>query len=179
MPSADLTPATDPLADLEIAEEVRETAVRVGVLFRHLLSYSDGGRALRDIDEQGLSFVQFRVLMKLSVADPDDPPYLQEISEELGASMPSLSRAVDILVRKGLVSRSEDPTDRRRRRVALTDSGREITNSFFQSRASSVIQFANSLSDEQREALDSAIGLLLDRDDIAPIYEKFEGVIPK
>ena len=166
--------APDPLADLEIAEEVRETAVRVGALFRHLLSYSDGGRSLREIDEQGLSFVQFKTLMNLSVADPEEPPYLQEISEGLGVSMPSLSRAIDGLVRKGLVSRDEDPEDRRRRRVTLTEAGREISNRFFQSRASSVIEFTSSLSDEQRQALDSAIGLLLDREDIAPIYAKIE-----
>ncbi|MGB0121767.1 MAG: MarR family transcriptional regulator [Solirubrobacterales bacterium] len=164
----------DPLADLDVPAEVRETAVRVGVLFRHLLSYSDGGRALRDIDERGLTFVQFKTLMNLSVANPDEPPYLQELSERLGVSMPSLSRAVDGLVRKDLVTRAEDPDDRRRRRIKLTEAGSEISSRFFQSRASSVIQFANSLNEKQRSALDSAIGLLLDREDIAPIYEQFE-----
>ena len=165
------------LPTIEVAEEVRETAVRVGVLFRHLLSYGDGGESLREIDEHGLTFVQFKAIMNLSSADPDDPPYLQELAEGLGASMPSLSRAVDGLVRKDLVSRIEDPEDRRRRRISLTEPGREITNHFFQSRASGVIRFASSLTGEQREALDSAIGQLLDREDIAPIYEKFEGAI--
>lgn len=165
------------LATIEVAEEVRETAVRVGVLFRHLLSYGDGGESLREIDEHGLSFVQFKALMNLSSAQPDDPPYLQELAEELGASMPSLSRAIDGLVRKDLVSRIEDPEDRRRRRISLTEAGREITNHFFQSRASGVIRFASSLTAEQRDALDAAIGRLLDREDIAPIYEKFESAV--
>jgi len=178
MPSAAKTDATA-LASIEVAEEVRETAVRVGVLFRHLLSYGDGGESLREIDEYGLTFVQFKALMSLSSADPDDPPYLQELAEELGASMPSLSRAIDGLVRKDLVSRLEDPEDRRRRRISLTEAGRQVTNHFFQSRASGVIRFASSLTEKQREALDSAIGQLLDRDDIAPIYETFEGVINK
>ncbi|HTU15998.1 MAG TPA: MarR family transcriptional regulator [Solirubrobacterales bacterium] len=167
------------LAAVQVAPEVRETAVRVGVLFRHLLSYGDGGQSLREIDRHGLTFVQFKALMSLSSADPEDPPYLQELAEELGASMPSLSRAIDGLVRKDLVSRIEDPEDRRRRRISLTESGREIANHFFQSRASGVVRFASSLSEEQREALDSAIGQLLDRDDIAPIYDEFEGVVPK
>ena len=86
---------------------------------------------------------------------------------------------VDGLVRKGLVTRSEDPDDRRRRRIALTGPGREITERFFHSRAAGVIEFARSLSSEQSEALYAAIGLLLERDDIAPIYEKFEGVIQR
>ena len=167
------------LARIEVDDDVRETAIRVGVLFRHLLSYGDGGESLREIDEFGLTFVQFKTLMNLSSADPDQPPYLQELAEGLGASMPSLSRAVDGLVRKDLVLRLEDPADRRRRRISLTETGREVTNHFFQSRASGVIRFASSLTAEQREALDSAIGQLLDREDIAPIYEKFEGVINK
>lgn len=178
MPSAAKTDATA-LASIEVDEEVRETAVRVGVLFRHLLSYGDGGESLREIDEYGLTFVQFKALMSLSSADSDDPPYLQELAEELGASMPSLSRAIDGLVRKDLVSRIEDPEDRRRRRISLTEAGRQVTNHFFQSRASGVIRFASSLTEAQREALDSAIGQLLDREDIAPIYETFEGVINK
>ncbi|MDQ2700780.1 MAG: MarR family transcriptional regulator [Actinomycetota bacterium] len=172
---------TDPplLSDLEVSADVRETAVRVGVLFRHLMAYGDGGQALRAIDELGLSFVQFKAMMELFTVDPGDPPYIQELAESLGASMPSLSRAVDGLVRKKLVSRSEDPDDRRRRRVALTPSGQEIVNRFFYSRAAGVIEFASSLSDEQRRMFDDAVGSLLEREDIAPIYEKFEGVIEK
>ena len=170
---------TDPprITGIDVPDDVRETAVRVGVLFRHLLSYSDGGQALRAIDEHGLSFVQFKALMELFTADPDEPPYIQELAESLGASMPSLSRAVDGLVRKGLVTRSEDPDDRRRRRVALTEAGDGIVTRFFHSRAAGVIEFASGLTETQRRQLDDAIGLLLDREDIAPIYERFEGVI--
>jgi DNA-binding MarR family transcriptional regulator len=178
VPAEAETEASFPTAG-EVSEEVRETAVRVGVLFRHLLSYNDGGQFLREIDELGLSFVQFKGMMELHTTDPDDAPYIQELAESLGTSMPSLSRAVDGLVRKGLVTRSEDPDDRRRRRVALTESGNEIVNRFFHSRAAGVIEFASELTEEQRQHLDTAIGLLLDREDIAPIYEKFEGVIPQ
>ncbi|MGK2954450.1 MAG: MarR family winged helix-turn-helix transcriptional regulator [Solirubrobacterales bacterium] len=176
MSSADPTTPDEVLSDLEASTEVRETALRVGTLFRHLMSYGDGGQSLREIDQHGLSFVQFKAMMKLSTSGAD-APYLQKLAESLGASMPSLSRAVDGLVRKGLVTRSEDPDDRRRRRVALTRSGREIADRFFQSRAAGVIEFASSLTADQRDAFDSAIGSLLNRDDIAPIYEKFEGVM--
>lgn len=178
MSSAETIAANETISEIEASAEVRETALRVGTLFRHLMSYGDGGQSLREIDEHGLSFVQFKAMMELS-ASGADAPYLQELAESLGASMPSLSRAVDGLVRKGLVTRSEDPDDCRRRRVALTGSGREITDRFFHSRAAGVIQFASGLTAEQRQGLDAAIGSLLDREDIAPIYEKFEGVITK
>jgi DNA-binding MarR family transcriptional regulator len=178
MSSVETTTPEEILSDLEASGEVRETALRVGTLFRHLMSYGDGGQSLREIDEHGLSFVQFKAMMELS-ASSTDAPYLQELAESLGASMPSLSRAVDGLVRKGLVTRSEDPDDRRRRRVALTPAGREITDRFFQSRAVGVIEFVSGLTAKQRTSLDAAIGTLLDREDIAPIYERFEGVMTK
>lgn len=162
-----------------VSDEVRETAVRVGVLFRHLVSYGDGGQSLREIDELGLSFMQFKAMMELYGYEPEGSPYIQELAEKLGASMPSLSRAVDGLVRKDLLTRSEDLEDRRRRRVALTDSGAEVVNRFFYSRAAGVIEFASSLSEKQRRMFDSAIDPLLERGDFAPIYEKFEQVIRK
>jgi len=176
MSSVEATSLNETLSEVEATDEVRETALRVGTLFRHLMSYGDGGQSLREIDEHGLSFVQFKAMMELSASGNDDP-YLQELAESLGASMPSLSRAVDGLVRKGLVDRTEDPDDRRRRRVALTESGREITDRFFHSRAAGVIEFASGLTAEQRENLDAAIGTLLTREDIAPIYKRFEGVV--
>jgi len=162
-----------------ISDEVRETAVRVGTIFRHLVSYNDGGEALRAIDAHGLSFVQFKVLMELYVADPEVAPYIQELSGTLGASTPSLSRAVEGLFRKELVSRREDPDDRRRRRISLTAQGREVMDQFYLSRVAGVIEFAAGLTDEQRRAFDSAVGGLLGREDIAAIYEHLEGVVPR
>jgi DNA-binding MarR family transcriptional regulator len=162
-----------------LSEEVRETAIRVGTIFRYLVSYDDGGEALRAVDAHGLSFVQFKILMELYVADPGDAPYIQELSESLGASTPSLSRAVDGLVRKGLVSRYEDTEDRRRRRVSLTAAGREIVDQFYLSRVAGVIEFAASLTGEQRAAFDAAVGSLLDREDIATVYARTQGAVPR
>lgn len=177
MPSA---PAPAPLAPFtgDVSPEVRETAIRVGTIFRHLVSYNDGGESLRAIDRHGLSFVQFKVLMELYAADPE-APYIQELSETLGASTPSLSRAVEGLFRKELVSRSEDPDDRRRRRISLTPQGREVMDQFYLSRVAGVIEFADGLSDDQRAGFDAAVGALLGRDDIAAIYEHLEGVVPR
>jgi DNA-binding MarR family transcriptional regulator len=161
-----------------VPDEVRETAIRVGTIFRHLVSYNDGGESLRAIDHHGLSFVQFKVLMELYTTDPE-APYIQELSETLGASTPSLSRAVEGLFRKELVSRCEDPDDRRRRRISLTAEGREVMDRFYLSRVAGVIEFADGLTAEQRAAFDSAIGALLGREDIAAIYEHLDVVVPR
>jgi DNA-binding MarR family transcriptional regulator len=162
-----------------MSDEVRETVLRVGTIYRHLISYNDGGEALRAIDELGLSFVQFKVLMELYVADPSGAPYIQELSETLGASTPSLSRAVEGLFQKDLVCRDEDPDDRRRRRISLSGPGREVMDRFYLSRVAGVIEFSEGLTPDQRQALDAAIGSLLEREDIAPIYASLEGVVPR
>jgi DNA-binding MarR family transcriptional regulator len=160
-----------------VPADVRETARRLGTIVRHLVVYNDGGESLRAIDSHGLTFVQFKVLMELFVSDPDEAPYLQELAESLGASTPSLSRAVDGLVGKELVSRHEDPEDRRRRRIELTPAGRAVVDRFYLSRVARVIEFASSLTAEQREAFDRATDDLLGREDLAPIYDSLEGTI--
>ena len=49
-----------------------------------------------------------------------------DLAEVFGVSVPSMSRAVDALVKKGLATRVEDPDDRRVRRVEITAAGKEI-----------------------------------------------------
>lgn len=177
MPSSQTVTSTSP-GPGEVSDEVRETAIRVGAIVRHLVSYNDGGESLRAIDRHGLSFVQFKILMELHTAEPE-APYIQELSETLGASTPSLSRAVEGLFRKELVSRCEDPDDRRRRRISLTTRGREVMDQFYLSRVAGVIEFADGLTEAQRAAFDAAVGALLDRDDIAAVYEHVEAVVPR
>ncbi len=46
------------------------------------------------------------------------------IAEQLGFEGPSLVRIVDLLVAEGLVTRVEDPADRRAKIISLTDAGR-------------------------------------------------------
>ncbi len=162
-----------------VSPEVRDTAVLVGTLFRHLTTFSDGGESLRMIDERGLSFVQFKAMIELSVWQPGSAPYLQELAEGLGASMPSLSRAIDGLVCDGLVNRSEDPDDRRRRRIELTESGRDVINSFFSRRMAGAVRFSAGLGEEQRDALDRAIGLLLEREDFRLLFEQIDEALPR
>lgn len=47
------------------------------------------------------------------------------LGERLGVSPPTASGIIDRLVDKGLVRRTEDPDDRRVRRVTLTEAGQE------------------------------------------------------
>jgi len=58
-----------------------------------------------------------------------DPATLNEVAAAVGRGAPAVSRAVDTLVRSGLVERTQDPDNRRRLALRLTDDGREeLTN---------------------------------------------------
>jgi DNA-binding MarR family transcriptional regulator len=54
-----------------------------------------------------------------------EPATLNEIASAVGRGAPAASRAVDTLVRAGLVERTQDPDNRRRLALRLTEKGRE------------------------------------------------------
>jgi DNA-binding MarR family transcriptional regulator len=54
-----------------------------------------------------------------------EPATLNEVAAAVGRGAPAASRAVDVLVRAGLVERTQDTTNRRRLALRLTDQGRE------------------------------------------------------
>jgi DNA-binding MarR family transcriptional regulator len=54
-----------------------------------------------------------------------EPATLNQIAAVVGRGAPAVSRAVDSLVRAGLVERLQDPDNRRRLALRLTEDGRE------------------------------------------------------
>jgi DNA-binding MarR family transcriptional regulator len=54
-----------------------------------------------------------------------EPATLNEVAAAVGRGAPAVSRAVDSLVRAGLVERTHDPSNRRRLALRLTEHGRE------------------------------------------------------
>lgn len=77
--------------------------------------------AIFDVGAGDLSFLQWRTLMVLGSSD--EPLRVNEIANRASASMPSASRLIRRMERRGLVSISRDPSDGRGRRIALTQAG--------------------------------------------------------
>lgn len=148
----------------------RELGYRLGAVMLRCMS-ADGGTAIRVIDESGLTFIQMKVLMTLAGAV--DSPSLKPVAEGLGLSLPSASRAVDGLVKRDLVVRTEHPDDRRQRLLALTAPGRELAERIMAARLEGLGQFAASLTDTERERLGEALDLLLEREEIADVYRQY------
>jgi DNA-binding MarR family transcriptional regulator len=77
------------------------------------------GRAARDPSPDGLSLAQYHVLEPLS----SGPRTNRELAESAGISAPTVTRMVDGLLQRGLVTRIEDPIDRRAVVISLTEDG--------------------------------------------------------
>jgi DNA-binding MarR family transcriptional regulator len=54
-----------------------------------------------------------------------EPATLNQVAKAIGRGAPAVSRSVDALVRAGLVERTQDPNNRRRLALKLTQKGRD------------------------------------------------------
>jgi len=61
----------------------------------------------------------------LSAIAKSEPTTLNEVAKAIGRGAPAVSRSVDALVRSGLVERTQDPDNRRRLALRLTQAGRD------------------------------------------------------
>ena len=61
----------------------------------------------------------------LAAIGSHEPATLNEIAKAVGRGAPAVSRSVDLLVRAGLVERTQDPDNRRRLALRLSEAGRE------------------------------------------------------
>ena len=155
--------------------EAQETAARVIALLHHVFLY-DRGSQLRVIEESGLSLTQCKVLLELGgLGQAAETWQVSDLAELFGVSVPSMSRAVDTLVKGGLASRVEDPADRRVRQVLITEKGKKLVKTLVTVRLAGIESFASTLSAAQRRKLDAAVDALMDRDDIVQTYEHLKG----
>ena len=178
MQASDLAAIVDEAVSPEVSSGAHETAARLSALMRHLFLY-DRGNQLRVIEESGLTMTQCKALLELGgLGEATAPRQVSDLAETFGVSVPSMSRAVDGLVKKRLASRVEDAEDRRVRRVAITAKGKQLVETLVVVRQAGVEAFAESLSAAQRRKLDAAVDSLMDREDIAEAYEHLKGVGP-
>jgi DNA-binding MarR family transcriptional regulator len=114
--------------------------------------------------ELDLSLSQLRALHVLDHAEHELA--LTELAPAISLSVGATGRAVDVLCRHDLVSRTEDPVDRRIKRLALTAAGRDKLARMKAARLAGLRQFVDSLSGEERERFHQALGPVLARPDV-------------
>jgi DNA-binding MarR family transcriptional regulator len=153
-------------------EATGELALKLGAFLLRCMGGASS-EVFRVIDDSGLTFSQMKVLVELDSPD-EDTRTVTALSDELGISPASASRAADGLVRKKLATRVEDPDDRRVRRLALTSRGRELADRIISARLAGLEEFTASLDSDERRKLEAALDALLMRPEVAEIYANYE-----
>jgi DNA-binding MarR family transcriptional regulator len=95
----------------------------------------------------------------LKQIEAKEPATLNQVAAAVGRGAPAVSRAVDTLVRAGLVERTQDPNNRRRLALRLTSEGRdELSN---QPKAGSGLELRlERLAQSELRAIERAIEIL-------------------
>ena len=123
---------------------------------------------LEIIDELGLSLTQLKAVQIISTAGGEEMS-LKQLGDSLELSLPAISRAVDGLVQRGLVTRTEDESDRRIKRVRPTAEAERLVARLIDIRFEQLGTFVESLDQRERSKLTSALAVLAEREDIAQL----------
>jgi DNA-binding MarR family transcriptional regulator len=132
------------------------------VVFLHKNCNSDLFEAVGALE---LTLTQIKLLHQLE--DCGRELTLKQGAELVHVSLPAASRMVDELVRRGFVERHEDLSDRRMKRVSLTERGRAVIRRLNAARLTGLEQFTHTLTPTERRKLAGALGQLLEREDVA------------
>jgi DNA-binding MarR family transcriptional regulator len=146
-------------ASSSIATPATDVARDLGCLLKHLLG--SNREFFQALEASGISLSQLKCLGLLSHSD--GPVSLGYVSEQLGISLPAVSRGVDGLVQRGEVKRAEDPADRRSKLLTVTARGRSTFGRLLEIRAAGVKRFVDELEPAEREALGTALHPIVER----------------
>ena len=140
----------------------RELARQLAAFFLWMTNSSNQDFLPR-ISELELTLTQMKALFQLTTVDE---LALNQVADGLGLSDAATSRAVDGLVKRELVERSEDVSDRRIKRVRLTPRGRKTIDELAAIRIATFQRLVEGLSDPERTKLAEALEPVLSRQDL-------------
>jgi len=114
---------------------------------------------LRKYGAKEMSVPQFRTL---GFVYRNEGASLSEVADHIGLTLPTMSMLVDGLVVRGLIDRREDPQDRRRITLALTNTGRTRHESARSATTANLEQKLRQISVSDRATITAAMRLLRD-----------------
>jgi DNA-binding MarR family transcriptional regulator len=88
---------------------------------------------------------------------------VSDLSQHLGVSSAAASQMLDRLVEEGLIERTEDPDDRRMKKISLTEKGCRIYKDSLSARMRWLDELGKSLSDQEKETITTALQLMIDK----------------
>jgi DNA-binding MarR family transcriptional regulator len=135
----------------QLADELMRFFVR--------LMHGDQGELFAVVAELDLTLPQMRGLFVLNGSPGPGLP-LTELAPLMGLSVAAAGRAVDGLVRLGVVARAEDPADRRIKRISITAAGQAAIVRIAEARREGFRRFAETLGEHERAALIGAFAAI-------------------
>jgi DNA-binding MarR family transcriptional regulator len=117
-----------------------------------------GNARANAITDYSLTLVQFHILRHIRKGAHT----VSELAERQQISRPAISHAVDQLVEKDLVTRQDDPHDRRYVQLNLTENGSQLLSSVFGKNRQWMAAKMAGLSPEELEILIRALSILKD-----------------
>ncbi|WP_321829723.1 homoprotocatechuate degradation operon regulator HpaR [Thalassovita sp.] len=102
------------------------------------------------LTDAGVTEQQWRVLRVLEERGVLDPT---EIAEHSCLLLPSLTRILQTLQGKGMITREPHPTDRRKQQIRITDAGRQLILDNLQESRRLNAWLKNSMGEEKLEQL--------------------------
>jgi DNA-binding MarR family transcriptional regulator len=117
------------------------------------------------VGEAELSMSQLKALHILALEDAELS--LKTLGERFGLSLPAMSRAVEGLVKRELVTRVENAEDRRMKTVRVTDAGRALVDHLLELRFAGIEEFVETLSPAEAASLADALDPIVSRDEVA------------
>jgi DNA-binding MarR family transcriptional regulator len=88
------------------------------------------------------------------------PGSMSELATAKNISRPAISQAVDVLVKKGLLTRIQSTTDRRYVELALTEAGNSLLDAVFKENRGWMKERMATLSAEELESISKAMDAL-------------------
>ena len=85
---------------------------------------------------------------------------ISDLATAKNISRPAISQAVDVLVNKGLMTRTQSTEDRRFIELALTDSGNALLDTVFKETRAWMKELMSDLTDDELDTITSAMTAL-------------------
>jgi DNA-binding MarR family transcriptional regulator len=108
--------------------------------------------------KSGISMSQITAMIKLN---KNSVCGVTDLGDELGISSAAASQLLDRMVQQGSVERTEDPADRRSKRLVLTDEGRKTLKETMNARQEWVRALASSLNEEELNQVAETLAILV------------------
>jgi len=120
---------------------------------RRLVTYSQSLAKGQFKTASGINAGEPAVLQYLSAHEDGDPATPSKLAKQLDITRARMTRILDSLEKKGLVVREQDPGDKRRMMVSITDEGRERAKNEYASSIRAMDKFIETLGERDANEL--------------------------